>query len=111
MRSCAARRAFMEATREPPMNEITITVVCALPDRAIEIEVRLDPGATVAEAIERSGIAARVPETANAAVGVFGKRVRRDAVLAAGDRVEIYRPLIADPKTLRRRRAARRPGA
>ena len=90
------------------MREIEITVVYALPERAIEIEVRLDEGATVAEAIERSGIAARIPS--DAAVGIFGKRVRRDAVLASGDRVEIYRPLIADPKTLRRRRAARQSG-
>ncbi len=89
------------------MSEITVTVVYALPDRATEIEVRLEPGATVAEAIERSGIAARLPDVdvAAAPVGVFGKRVRRDMPLASGDRVEIYRPLVADPKTARRRRA------
>jgi uncharacterized protein len=90
------------------MSEILVTVVYALPDQAIEIEVRLSEGATVADAIDRSGIVARVPEASRAAVGIFGKRVRRDAVLAAGDRVEIYRPLIADPNTLRRRRAAQR---
>lgn len=86
-----------------------MTVVYALPDRAIEIEVRLNEGATVADAIERSGIAARVPEASRAAVGIFGRRVRRDALLAAGDRVEIYRPLRADPKDTRRHRA-QRPG-
>jgi putative ubiquitin-RnfH superfamily antitoxin RatB of RatAB toxin-antitoxin module len=93
------------------MSEIAVTVVYALPDRAIEIEVRVDQGATVEEAIERSGIEARVPEAADAAVGIFGKRVRRDAVLAAGDRIEINRPLVADAKTLRQRRVARRSGA
>jgi uncharacterized protein len=93
------------------MREIVVTVVYALPDQAIEAEVRLDEGATVGQAIERSGIVARVPEAAAAAVGIFGRRVRRDEVLVAGDRIEIYRPLIADAKTLRRRRAARRPGA
>jgi uncharacterized protein len=90
------------------MSEVVVTVVYAESERAIEIEVRLGAGATVADAIEGSGIAARIPAAASAPVGIFGKRVRRDATLAPGDRVEIYRPLIADPKTLRRRRAARR---
>ena len=90
------------------MSAIAVTVVYALPERAIEIELHLDEGATVAEAIERSGIAARFPEIANAPVGIFGKRVARDATLASGDRVEIYRPVIADAKSARRRRAARR---
>ncbi len=93
--------------RKPTMSVIAITVVYALPGRAIEIDLRLDDGATVAEAIERSGIAARFPEAAHAPAGIFGKRVARDALLATGDRVEIYRPLIADAKTARRRRAAR----
>ncbi len=89
------------------MNVIAVTVVYALPERAIEIEVSLGEGATVAEAIERSGIAARFPEAAHAPAGIFGKRVARDAPLVTGDRVELYRPLIADAKTARRRRAAR----
>ena len=90
------------------MSEITVTVVYALPDRATEIEVRVKAGATVAEAIERSDIASRLPrvDLASAPVGVFGKRVRRDTPLAAGDRVEIYRPLTIDPKAARRRRAS-----
>jgi len=90
------------------VSEITVTVVYALPDAVTEIEVRLVEGATVADAIERSGIAARLPGAAIAAapVGIFGKRVRRDSVLGDGDRVEIYRRLIADPKATRRRRAA-----
>jgi hypothetical protein len=94
--------------REPAMSAIAVTVVYALPEGAIEIELHLEEGATVAEAIERSGIAARFPEIANAPVGIFGKRVARDATLASGDRVEIYRPLIADAKSARRRRAAPR---
>jgi hypothetical protein len=89
------------------MSVIAVTVVYALAERAIEIELHLDEGATVAEAIERSGIAARFPEAAHAPAGIFGKRVARDAKLAAGDRVEIYRPLLADPKDSRRGRAAR----
>jgi len=90
------------------MGAIVVTVVYALPGRAVETDLRLDEGATVAEAIGRSGIAVRFPEAAQAPVGIFGKRVARDAKLAAGDRVEIYRPLIADAKSARRRRAARR---
>lgn len=92
------------------MNEITVTVVYALPGAATEVEVRVAAGATVAEAIERSGLAARLPgaDIAGAPVGIFGKRVRRDTMLGDGDRIELYRRLIADPKAARRRRAAPR---
>jgi putative ubiquitin-RnfH superfamily antitoxin RatB of RatAB toxin-antitoxin module len=90
------------------MSQLVVTVVYAESERAIEIEVRLPEGATVADAIDRSGITERVPEAASAPVGIFGKRVQRDATLAAGDRVEIYRPLVADAKARRRQRAARR---
>jgi putative ubiquitin-RnfH superfamily antitoxin RatB of RatAB toxin-antitoxin module len=92
------------------VSEITVTVVYALPAAVTEIEVRLAAGATVADAIERSGIAARLPDVdiAGAPVGIFGKRVRRDTTLGDGDRVELYRRLIADPKVARRRRASPR---
>jgi uncharacterized protein len=88
---------------------ITISVVYALPDAATEIEVSLPPGSTVGEALERSRIAMRHPEVdlATCAVGIFGKHTARDCVLAQGDRVEIYRPLLADPKESRRKRAQR----
>jgi len=90
------------------VSEITVTVVYALPGAVTEIEVRLAAGATVADALERSGIAARLPDLdiAAAPVGIFGKRVRRDTTLGDGDRVELYRHLIADPKAARRRRAS-----
>ena len=92
------------------MSEITVTIVYALPGAATEIEVGLAEGATVAEAIKRSGIAARLPaaDIAGAPVGIFGKRVRRDTVLGDGDRIELYRRLVADPKAKRRRRASPR---
>jgi putative ubiquitin-RnfH superfamily antitoxin RatB of RatAB toxin-antitoxin module len=95
------------------VSEITVTVIYALPGAVTEIEVRLAAGATVADAIEHSGIAARLQgkDIAGAPVGIFGKRVRRDTPLSDGDRIELYRRLIADPKRARRRRAAsRRPG-
>ena len=89
---------------------IAVTVVLALPDRATEIAVRLPAGATLGDALEGSGLAERHPEVdvARARVGIFGKLSDRKAVLADGDRVEVYRALIADPKERRLRRAAAR---
>ncbi len=65
-------------------------------------------GLTVRDAIERSGILGRFPDIDLAVnkVGVFGKLTKLDNTLADGDRVEIYRPLIADPKEARKKRAA-----
>jgi putative ubiquitin-RnfH superfamily antitoxin RatB of RatAB toxin-antitoxin module len=89
---------------------ITVTVVYALRAGATEIELEMPAGSSVAEALARSGIAARHPEIdlAAMAVGVYGVRVALDTPLSDRDRVEIYRPLLADPKDLRRRRAFRR---
>ena len=65
-------------------------------------------GATVADAIAASGLeTAFAIDVSNLAVGVWSKLVARDAPLTNGDRVEIYRPLTADPKEARRRRASR----
>lgn len=68
------------------------------------IAVELVEGATVADAIVASRIA--VDATVHR-YAVFGKRANADTLLADGDRVEITRPLVCDPKTARRRRAAR----
>lgn len=86
---------------------ITVEVVYALPDRQSVREVRLQSGATVRDAIQQSGLLALHPEIdlAQAAVGVHGRRTTLDASLRERDRVEIYRPLTADPKDARRRRA------
>ncbi len=91
------------------MNPISVTVVYALPARATEIEVSLPAGATVGEAVAGSGITSRHPEAdlAGCPVGIFGKRVDRETPVADGDRIELYRPLIADPKESRRKRANR----
>jgi hypothetical protein len=82
-------------------------VVYALPDRAIRKTLLLPAGATVREAIELSGLLAERPEIdlASNRVGVFGRLKGLDDMLRDGDRVEIYRPLKADPKEARRRRA------
>ena len=93
------------------MKQIVVTVVYALRERATEVELQLPEGATVAQALARSGLAALHPEAdiAQCPVGIFGKTVERDAIVADGDRIEVYRPVQADPKELRRRRATRRP--
>ncbi len=71
--------------------------------RALE----LDAGATVADAIVASGLAMERPFAADGlAAGIWSKPCARDRVLQEGDRVELYRPLKADPKEARRRRAA-----
>jgi len=78
--------------------------VHALPERAQSVRVRVKEGATVRDVLERSGL---LP-LARGRIGIFGKLVRADARVSDGDRVEIYRPLAADPKEARRRRAAKR---
>lgn len=89
---------------------IIVEVVYALPLSQDLVELQLDSSSTVREAIERSGILARHPEIATTTirVGIFGRRADLDASLQEGDRVEIYRSLQADPKEIRRRRAARK---
>ncbi|MEA3117271.1 MAG: uncharacterized protein QOI13_541 [Paraburkholderia sp.] len=86
--------------------ELSIEVCYALAQAQTLIALRLPAGATVRDAIAASGIAERHPEIdlATAKVGVFGKLKPLDAPLADHDRVEIYRPLIVDPKVARQRR-------
>jgi len=86
---------------------IRVEVAHALPNEQVILTAFLRPGSTVQEAVEASGILARLPDIdlARCQVGVFGKVVSMTRVLQEGDRVEIYRPLIADPKLLRRARA------
>lgn len=88
-----------------PMN---IEVCYALPDRQIIVPIKLDDGATVAMAIAKANILLKFPQIdlAKNRVGIFGKLAKLDSVLREGDRVEIYRQLIADPKEARRKRAA-----
>ncbi len=93
-----------------PRQTITVEVVYATPDAQAVCAVKLTAGATVAQAIGASGMLARFPEIdlARQAVGIFGARVRLTSAVADGDRVEIYRPLAADPKEMRRARARKR---
>lgn len=88
-------------------DEIRVEVAYALPRQQIILPLWVASGATVAQAIEASGIMAKFPEIdlAQNKVGIFGKLTKLDSALRNHDRVEIYRPLIADPKEVRRKRA------
>lgn len=89
---------------------IRIEVAYATPARQSLISLDVPEGCTVARAIEMSGILEEFPglEPDPGALGVFGRRVPSDYCLLAGDRVEIYRPLIADPKEQRKQRALKK---
>jgi len=86
---------------------IDIEVVYALPQRQVLKRLRVSPQTTAEQAVELSGIRSLFPEIDHSVnkLGIFGKVVNRDTVLRDLDRVEIYRPLINDPKESRRRRA------
>lgn len=87
---------------------ISVEVVYPLPQKQEIFAVKLPSGSTVREAIESSGVLAKYPEIdlAKSKLGVFAKLAKPDAVLRDRDRVEIYRPLIADPKEVRKQRVA-----
>jgi len=86
-----------------------VEVAYATPQKQVLIKVEAPAGCTVSEAIELSGIRTRFPgiEINPQALGIFSRKVSPDQVLRDGDRVEIYRPLIADPKEMRKQRAQR----
>ena len=86
--------------------QLTVQVCYALAGEQALLEVELPAGATLQQAIDASGILQRFPsiDLSKQKVGVFGKLKPLDAVLADHDRVEIYRPLLVDPKVSRQRR-------
>ena len=87
---------------------LRVEVAYARPDEQFIIPVDAPEGATVEQVIVLSRIQDRFPEInpQTAKVGVFGKLAKLSAPVHAGDRVEIYRPLLADPKAVRKQRAA-----
>ena len=93
-------------------SRIIVEVVYALPDRCWRADLKLAPGSTLGDAIAASGVLEAFPELVveHCQAGVFGRLRGLGEVLAAGDRVEIYRPLTMDAKERRRLRvlAARR---
>lgn len=93
-------------TAEGDNAEIQFEVAYALPERQVIARLSAKPGISAAEAIELSGIRQLFPGIeAQPVVGIFSRKVSLDYPLKSGDRLEIYRPLRADPKEVRRQKA------
>jgi len=88
---------------------LTVEVAYALPRRQLILELGVDEGTTAEQAIRASGILEQFPEIdlKSSKVGIFGKPCKLTDTLNNGDRIELYRPLIADPKEIRKQRAAK----
>jgi putative ubiquitin-RnfH superfamily antitoxin RatB of RatAB toxin-antitoxin module len=88
-------------------SEIQIEVAFATPEKQLIIPVFVKEGTTAIEAVKLSKIEEQFTEIdlKNLVLGIFGKHITPETVLREKDRVEIYRPLIADPKEIRRKRA------
>jgi len=87
--------------------QINIEVVFALPSKQSIMNLVIEQGTTVEQAIEASGIKRKFPEIDLSInkVGIWNRTCKLTDVPKEGDRIEIYRPLVADPKEIRRRRA------
>lgn len=87
---------------------VKIEVVYALPDRQPVVPLQLPAGSTIQQAIEQSGLLQQYPQIdlKQHSVGIFNEIKSLNQTLSNGDRVEIYRPLIANPKEARRAKAA-----
>ncbi len=90
-------------------HKVQIEVAYATPEKQVILEYEIDSKATPRDAIRSSGIKTHFAEIdlKKCALGVFGKVITDEYQLSNGDRIEIYRPLIADPKEVRRQRAAK----
>ncbi len=88
-------------------DSIAIEVVYALPRKADLIRLSLPAGCTLRQAVEASGLMQKHADidVENGRFGIYGKLSKPDTLLRERDRIEIYRPLLADPKEVRRRRA------
>lgn len=89
------------------MNKITVEIIFASVDTQHFWEIDLPPGASILDALKRINIFTLYPELLrhDLPVGIFNKKVPLETALRHGDRVEVYRPLVIDPKTARRKRA------
>ena len=90
-------------------DEILVEVSYALPEEQIIISIKVPTKFNVKQVIEKSGIQKKFPDIdlSKNKVGIFGKQTTLDHLLHDRDRIEIYRPLILDPKEMRRKRAAK----
>ena len=91
---------------------IRVEIAYALPHQQTVLSLQATPETTVEQAITQSGMLRKHPEIdlAQCKVGIFGKAAKLDAALRDKDRIEIYRPLIADPKEVRKKRAGKDTG-
>lgn len=88
-------------------NKIKIEVVYALPHEQTLLKLDVPATSTIADAVKLSGLLEKYPEIdlGKGKFGLYGKLSKADTVLRERDRIEIYRPLLADPKEVRRKRA------
>ena len=90
-------------------DEILVEIAYALPEEQVIISIKVPTIFNVQQAIEKSGIQKKFPciDLSKNKVGIFGKKTTLNHLLKDRDRIEIYRPLILDPKEMRRKRAAK----
>ena len=86
---------------------LRVSVVVALKDRQEIIELELPEQSRVSDALEASRVFERFPELRGVEPGIWSRRCAAESLLRDGDRIELYRPLQADPKQMRRSRASR----
>jgi uncharacterized protein len=88
-------------------NKVDIEVAYAKPEEQTVVALQVPPDCTIAQAVGLSGLLERFPEinAGDLKAGVFGVACKLDQLVGQGDRVEIYRPLLNDPKEARRQRA------
>ena len=91
-------------------DEILVEVAYAMPEEQVIISIEVPKKINIKQAIEKSGIQKKFPEIdlSKNKVGIFGKQTTLDHLLSDRDRIEIYRPLILDPKEMRRKRASKK---
>lgn len=91
------------------MAAITVEVACALPTQQVVLKLDIPTGISLKEAVLMSGILERFPQidARRMQLGIFGRTASPDTLVQYGDRIEIYRNLIADPKVMRRQRVVR----
>lgn len=92
------------------MVKLAIQVVYALPDHVLILDCEVPVGTTVEQAIHLSGLMQKVPDLRlqEGLVGIYSQKIPLNHVLSAGDRIECYRPVSADPKLVRQRRTQKK---
>ena len=92
------------------VRQLEVEIAYAEPNRQIVRSLQVPEGCTLLDAIQRSGLLAEIPgiDLAKNKVGIFGRLARLEDFVRQHDRIEIYRPLVADPKEMRRNRAIKK---